>query len=58
MKKIMLIVAIIATSFTQNTFAQTSGQPISKVFVAYINLKNALVANDAKTASEIGRAHV
>ena len=51
MKKIMLIVAIIATSFVQNTFAQTSSQPISKVLAAYLNLKNALVANDAKTAS-------
>ena len=51
MKKIMLIVAIMATSFVQNTFAQTSSQPISKVFTAYLNLKNALVANDAKTAS-------
>ena len=51
MKKIMLIIAIIATCFVQNTFAQTTGQPISKVFTAYLNLKNALVANDAKTAS-------
>ena len=51
MKKIMLIVAIIATSFVQNTFAQTSSQPISKVFATYLNLKNALVSNDAKTAS-------
>ena len=51
MKKIMLIVAIIVTSFVQNTFGQTNNQPISKVFTAYLNLKNALVANDAKTAS-------
>ena len=51
MKKIMLIIAIIATSVVQNTFAQTNSQPISKVFAAYLNLKNALVANDAKTAS-------
>ena len=51
MKKIMLIVAIIATSFVQNTFAQTTSQPISKVFAAYLNLKNALVANDATKAS-------
>ena len=51
MKKIMLIVAIIATCFAQNSFAQTTGQPISKVLAAYLNLKNALVANDAKTAS-------
>ena len=47
----MLIVAIIATSFTQITFAQTDTQSISKVFTEYLNLKNALVANDAKTAS-------
>ncbi len=51
MKKLMLIVAIIATSFVQNTFAQTNTQPISKVLDAYLNIKNALVANDAKTAS-------
>ena len=44
-------VAIIATSFSQITFAQTDNQSISKVFTAYLNLKNALVANDAKTAS-------
>ena len=47
----MLIVVIIATSFVQNTFAQTNSQPISKVFATYLNLKNALVSNDAKTAS-------
>ena len=51
MKKIMLIVAIIATSFAQITFAQTDNQSIGKVFTEYLNLKNALVANDAKTAS-------
>ena len=51
MKKIMLIVAIIATYFVQNTFAQTTNLPISKVFAAYLNLKNGLVANDAKMAS-------
>ena len=51
MKKIMLIVAIIATSFVQNTFAQSTSQPTSKVIASYLNVKNALVANDAKTAS-------
>ena len=51
MKKIMLIVAIIATGFVQNTFAETNSQPFSKVLVAYLNLKNALVSNDAKKAS-------
>ena len=50
MKKIMLIVAIIATSFVQQTFAHDHS-PIGEVLEAYINLKNALVANDAKTAS-------
>lgn len=51
MKKIMLIVAIIATSFAQQIFAQAgSTTPISKVFESYINLKNALVKNDAKKA--------
>ena len=51
MKKIMLIVAIIATSFVQNTFAQSTSQPTSKVIASYLDVKNALVANDAKTAS-------
>ena len=51
MKKIMLIVVIIATSFVQNTFAQKDNSPIDNVLSAYLNLKNALVANDAKTAS-------
>ena len=51
MKKIMLFVAIIATGFAQNTFAQPGNQPISKVLTTYLDLKNALVANDAKTAS-------
>ena len=51
MKKIMLIVALIATSFMQQSFAQTNNAtPISKVLAAYLNLKNALVSNDAKTA--------
>ena len=51
MKKVMLIVAIIATSFVHNVFAQTTSQPIDKVFTSYLSLKNALLANDAKTAS-------
>ena len=51
MKKIMLLVAIIATSFVQNTFAQSTSQPTSKVIASYLDVKNALVANDAKTAS-------
>ena len=51
MKKIMLIVVIITTSLVQNTFAQKDSSPIDKVLSAYLNLKNALIANDAKTAS-------
>jgi sensor c-di-GMP phosphodiesterase-like protein len=51
MKKSMLIVAIIAISFVQNIFAQTTNQPINKVLTAYLNIKNALTADDAKTAS-------
>ncbi|MEO6902651.1 MAG: DUF3347 domain-containing protein [Bacteroidia bacterium] len=51
MKKSMLIVVIIATSFVQHLFAQTNNQPIGKVLTAYLNLKNALTSDDAKTAS-------
>ena len=52
MKKIMLIAAIIASTFAQNIFAQASNnQPINKVLTAYLNLKNALSADDAKAAS-------
>ena len=52
MKKIILALLIAAAPFLQQSFAQTNNSsPISKVLTAYMNLKNALVANDAKTAS-------
>ena len=51
MKKI-LIVAIVATAFLQNSFAQDSviTQP-SPILSSYYELKNALVAGNATTAS-------
>lgn len=53
MKKIIIALLIAVAPFAQQSFAQTnSSSPINKVLEAYINLKNALVSNDAKTASE------
>ena len=52
MKKTILALLIAVGPFVQQSFAQTNNnQPISKVLAAYMNLKNALVSNDAKTAS-------
>lgn len=52
MKKVILALLIAVAPFVQQSFAQTnSSTPINKVLTAYLNLKNALVANDAKTAS-------
>ena len=52
MKKIFFIVAIFATAFVQNSFAQDSTitQP-SQLLNSYYNIKNALVAGNANTAS-------
>lgn len=51
MKKIILAMLIAVAPFMQRSFAQTNNsQPISKVLTAYLNLKNALVNNDGKTA--------
>ena len=53
MKKIFLIVALIATSFFQNSFAQDSTKtiPLSQLLNSYYGIKNALVSSDAKTAA-------
>lgn len=51
MKKIIFVLLIAVAPFVQQSIAQTNNnQPVSKVFAAYINLKNALVANDGKAA--------
>jgi hypothetical protein len=53
MNKIILAMLIAVAPFMQpESIAQASStSPINKVYEAYINLKNALVKNDAKTAS-------
>ena len=53
MKKIFLIVALITTSFFQNSFAQDSTKttPLSQLLNSYYGIKNALVSSDAKTAA-------
>ena len=52
MKKIFLIVAFIGTTFVQQSFAQdsTKVQP-SQLLHSYLDIKNALVADNANTAS-------
>lgn len=51
MKKIIFVLLLAVAPFVQQSIAQTNNnQPVSKVFAAYINLKNALVTNDGKTA--------
>lgn len=52
MKKIIIALLIAVAPFMQQSFAQTnSSSPINKVLDTYLNMKNALVNNDAKTAS-------
>ena len=52
MKKIILIVALIATGFVQNTFAQDStAQYLQKVITDYLNAKNALTKDNADSVS-------
>ena len=53
MKKIFLIVAICATVFVQKSLAQdsTSQQKLPQLLTYYYNIKNALVAGDAASAS-------
>ena len=60
MKKIFLIVALITTSFFQNSFAQlvptvredsTKTILLSQLLNSYYGIKNALVSSDAKTAA-------
>ncbi len=49
MKKIFLAVALFATAFVQNSFAQETQQ--SPFLTSYYNLKNALVASNSTTAA-------
>lgn len=53
MKKILFIVAIFATAFVQQIFAQDNKQQtqLSELLHAYYDIKNALVAGNAATAS-------
>ncbi len=53
MKKIFILLLIAVVPFMKKSFAQTNkDQPIAKVLAAYMNLKNALVANDVNKARE------
>ncbi|CAN5348228.1 hypothetical protein BH09BAC2_BH09BAC2_15450 [soil metagenome] len=53
MKKIFLIIAIVATAFAQNTFAQDTAQPTQQSLLlhSYYNIKDALIAGKAGKAS-------
>ncbi len=53
MKKLFFIVAIIATAFTEQSFAQdsTTQTQLSQLLTSYYNIKDALVADDATSAS-------
>lgn len=52
MKKTLLIVAIIATAFVQQSFAQNTSTPKpSKLLTSYYNIKDALISGDANSAA-------
>ena len=51
MKKIFLLVAILATAFGQKSFAQYNTNTPSQLLLSYYNIKNALVGGNANTAS-------
>ncbi|HEY8657602.1 MAG TPA: DUF3347 domain-containing protein [Hanamia sp.] len=51
MKKIFFIVAIFASAFVQNSFAQDSTGTQSQLLHSYYDIKNALVAGNANAAS-------
>ena len=60
MKKLFLILAIAATVFTQKSFAQdsTTQNQLPQLLNYYYNIKNALVADDAASASTNASAFV
>jgi hypothetical protein len=52
MKKLILLVAIFATAFVQQTFAQNTSTPQSSdLLTSYYNIKDALVIGDAGKAA-------
>jgi len=52
MKKILLLVAICATGFVQQSFAQNTSTPKpSELLTSYYNIKDALVSSDAKNTA-------
>ena len=52
MKKIIVMVAIFATAFVQQTFAQDTSTPKpSELLTSYYNIKDALVSGDANSAA-------
>ena len=52
MKKILLFVAICATAFVQQSFAQNNLTPKpSELLTSYYNIKDALVSGDANNAA-------
>jgi len=51
MKKIFFIVVVLATAFGQNTFAQDKTNTPSQLLLSYYDIKNALVAGNANSAS-------
>lgn len=52
MKKIFLFVAICATAFVQQSFAQNTSTPKpSELLTSYYNIKDALVSGDANSAA-------
>lgn len=52
MKKIILFVAICATAFVQQSFAQKTSTPNpSELLTSYYNIKDALVSGDANNAA-------
>ena len=60
MKNLILIVALVATALTQNSFAQDSTKQyqLPQLLTYYYNIKNALVAGDPASASTNAQAFV
>lgn len=58
MKKVLLIITIVATTLLHNSFAQANKQQyqLSQLLTHYYNLKNALVADDIASASTNAQA--
>jgi hypothetical protein len=51
MKKSILILAVIVTAFAQHSIAQDTPTPLQQLLSDYYNIKDALVAGNAKVAS-------